>query len=213
MIQAVVFDVGGVLVRTEDPLPRQHLERRLGLSAGEAEYLVFNGEMGRAAQMGEITTEALWQWLQAHLNLDDEGLRQFQADFFGGDRLDHAMMQYIRQLRPHYHTAIISNYKDDLHHFLQEEHAIADAFDLIVGSAYEKIMKPDARIFQRTLERLGVSSEESVFIDDFPHNVAGARAVGMHAIHFTPQINLWAELEKLGVSVQQGSGAESNSGA
>lgn len=199
MIKAVIFDVGGVLVRTVDPSPRAALERRLGLSPGEAETIVFNSTMGTAAQLGQITSADLWQWVASHLALDDHALVQFQQDFFGGDRLDTALIERIRRLRPRYRTAIISNYKDDLHCFLKEEHAIADVFDLIVGSAYEKVMKPDAAIFERTLERLTCRPEETIFVDDFPHNVEGARAVGMHAIHFTPQIDLWAELQRFGI--------------
>ena len=78
---------------------------------------------------------------------------------------------------------------------------MADAFDLIVSSAGEQVMKPDAAIFERTLERLEVAPYEAVFIDDFAHNVAAARAAGLAAIHFIPGIDLPAELEKLGVFV------------
>jgi glucose-1-phosphatase len=194
MIKAVIFDVGGVLLRTEEPAIRRSLEERLNLSAGEAEYLVFNSEMGRAAQMGQITSRALWQWVQSHLNLDEGELAQFKAEFFGGDRLDTALIAAIRGLRPRYQTAIISNYMDELNDLLHKTHRIADAFDLIVGSSYEKIMKPDPIIFQRTLERLNCRPEESIFIDDFPHNVEGARAVGMHAIHFIPGIDVMEEI-------------------
>jgi beta-phosphoglucomutase-like phosphatase (HAD superfamily) len=49
MIQAVIFDVGGVLLRTEDRAPRQAWEARLGLEPGGAEALVFNSEMGQKA--------------------------------------------------------------------------------------------------------------------------------------------------------------------
>lgn len=199
MIKAVIFDVGGVLVRTVDPAPRQILEERLGLAPGQAEYIVFNSEMGQAAQLGEITSADLWHWVQTHLGLDEAGLRRFQRAFFAGDRLDTGLMALIRGLRPRYQTAIISNYKDDLNRFLSEEHAIADDFDLIVGSAYEQVMKPDPAIFERTLQRLGRRPEEAIFIDDFAHNVDGARSVGMSAIHFTAQIDLRAELERHGI--------------
>jgi putative hydrolase of the HAD superfamily len=42
--------------------------------------------------------------------------------------------------------------------------------------------KPNPQIFASTLEQLGVSPDESVFLDDAPGNVAVARALGMHAI-------------------------------
>ena len=200
MISAVIFDVGGVLVRTEDAGRRRMIEQRLGLQAGEAEELVFNQEMGRAAQLGQITTEQLWNWLKNHLQLDDAGLIEFRREFYGGDRLDTALVDYIRSLRPGYQTAIISNASDNLLDTLTSTYPIVDAFDLVVGSAYEGVMKPDAIIFERTLDRLGRQPGETVFIDDFSHNVEGARAVGMNAIHYRPGTDLMMVLASLGVS-------------
>ena len=203
MIKAIIFDVGGVLVRTTDRTSRTSLEQRVGLQPGESEIIVFNGEMGIKAQQGAITTVELWRWIQQHLRLNDEELETFRRDFFGGDRLDTALVDHIRRLKQRYQTAIISNATDNLRETLTINYPMADAFDLIVGSAYEKVMKPAPVIFERTLARLGRKPNEAVFVDDFAHNIEGARAVGLHAIHFTPQTDLMAELAKLGVTLAE----------
>lgn len=202
-IHAVIFDVGGVLVRTENRTPRLALEALLDLPPGAAEQLVFNGPMGLQAQRGAISAQALWAWVQAELGLDEEGLADFRQVFFAGDRLDTALVDAIRRLRPRYQTAIISNAMDDLLEVVTDRYPMADAFDLIVGSAYERVMKPDPAIFLRTLERLGRAPHEAVFIDDFSHNVEGARDVGMAAIHYTPGVDLMAELARLGVGSRE----------
>ena len=49
MIKAVIFDVGGVLIRTVDRRGRDALEARLGLAHGESEQIVFNSEPGQKA--------------------------------------------------------------------------------------------------------------------------------------------------------------------
>ncbi len=201
MIKSVIFDVGGVLIRTEDPQPRRHLEERLGLAAGQAEFIVFNSERGRAAQLGQIPSTQLWAGVQDELGLGEEELRQFQHEFFGGDVLDRSLIDFVRRLRSRYSTAIISNYMDELPRLLHDIHAVDDAFDLIVVSSLEKIMKPDPIIFERTLERLKLRPEEAIFIDDFAHNIEGARAVGMKAIHFGPQTDLKAALAMEGVVI------------
>ncbi|AJI08763.1 MULTISPECIES: HAD family hydrolase [Bacillus] len=55
--------------------------------------------------------------------------------------------------------------------------------DTILVSEQEGIKKPQAEIFMRALERLGVTPEESVYIGDHPENdVIGARNAGMNAI-------------------------------
>jgi putative hydrolase of the HAD superfamily len=60
---------------------------------------------------------------------------------------------------------------------------LSPAFDAILISDAEGIVKPDGRIFHRALERLDTSSAHAVFVGDNPEvDVAGARAAGMRAI-------------------------------
>ncbi len=188
-IKAVIFDVGGVLIRTHDWSGRQRWEAQLGLHPGGADAIVFNSEVGQSAQRGELTDAELWHWIGEELRLGND-LETFRHDFWAGDSLDENLVQFIRNLRPTYQTAIISNATDALLTNVTDLYPMADAFDLIVGSAYEKTMKPDAPIYERTLERLGREPGEVVFVDDAPANIAAARALGWNAIHFTPDTDV-----------------------
>jgi len=199
MIKAVIFDFGGVILRTHDWSGRRHWEQRLGLPKDGAEQLVFNSQMGRQAQHGRITTDDLWQWVGQQGGLSAAELARFRQDFWAGDVLDKELVALIRRLRPSYQTALISNAFDDLRDVLTNEFAIADAFDVIVISAEEGIMKPDPRLYQIALDRLGCQSEETLFIDDSAHNIEGARDIGMHTIHFKPELDLEAALKQAGV--------------
>lgn len=201
MIQAVIFDVGGVLLRTEDRQPRQQWEARLGLPPGGAEALVFNSAMGQKAQRGEISEPELWRWIGDELDLLPNERAAFRTGFWSGDVLDRQLVAYIRQLKTRYQTAVLSNYASNLRPELTTQFGIADAFDEIIISCEEGITKPDPEIFHRALARLGRTPEEAVFIDDFLHNVHAAQAVGLSAIHFQLGINLPAALQQLGVSL------------
>jgi epoxide hydrolase-like predicted phosphatase len=200
MIQTVIFDVGGVLLRTKDRSYRRRWEEKLGLADWAADEIVFNSDSGLKAQLGLVTEEAHWQWVGQHLGLSPTDLVQFRHDFWAGDRLDGQLVAYIRRLHGPYQTAIISNAMDGLRHTLTHTYPIAEFFDLIVISAEEQVMKPEAAIYERTLERLERRPSETLFIDDFVENVHAARAVGMHAIHFRPSMNLPAELEAAGIT-------------
>lgn len=200
MIKAIIFDVGGVMLRTESRDPRNAIEARHNLAPGESEIYVFNGEVGQKAQRGEVTIHALWQSIKDKLSLTDAELAQFKADFWGGDRMDYAMIDFIRSLQKNYKTAIISNAFDDLQDALHNDYQVTDAFDFITVSAIEGVMKPDAQIFESCLKRLQVAPEEAVFIDDFQHNIAGAAAVGIHGIHYTAGMDLAKALAELGVT-------------
>jgi epoxide hydrolase-like predicted phosphatase len=58
-----------------------------------------------------------------------------------------------------------------------------EIFDLVVDSSEEGVRKPDRRIFELALARLGdVPPARAIFLDDAPGNVAAATVLGMHAI-------------------------------
>ena len=88
MIKAIIFDIGGVLIRTEDKAPRAALEVRLGLPPGAAEQIVLNSEMGRKAQLGQHSATEQWAWVQQHLGLSAAELEIFRTEFWAGDRID-----------------------------------------------------------------------------------------------------------------------------
>jgi 2-haloacid dehalogenase len=76
---------------------------------------------------------------------------------------------------------------------------LAEVFGVTVVSGEEGIVKPDPRIFHLLCRRAGVAPEDCVFIDDFPPNVEGARAVGMEGILFTAPEALRAALAERGL--------------
>jgi len=87
-IRAVIWDIGGVLVRTEDWEPRRRLAESLGLTRDDLEYLVFGGEMGQKAQMGSIRAQELLEYVCREVHYPVEETRRFEEAFFAGDRLD-----------------------------------------------------------------------------------------------------------------------------
>jgi len=196
-ITTVIWDVGGVLVRTEDGSPRQQLADRLKLERMELEELVFGGLSGDKAQLGQISTEEHWKNVLHRLNLQDEALEEFQRIFWAGDRIDFELVDYIRSLRKQYKTGLLSNAFSDLREVLTSTWKIADAFDQMVISAEEGLVKPNPSIYRLALDRLEVEAGQAVFIDDMPVNVEAARQVGMYAIQFKHPEQARLELEKL----------------
>lgn len=196
-IRAVIWDLGGVLVRTEDWSPRRRWEARLGLEPGGLSRLVFEGEAGRQAALGQASAEEVWRWVGERLGLTGAEVERLRRDFWSGDRVDESLVDYIRSLRPAYRTALLSNAWPDLRHFVEKVWRIDDAFDVVVISAEVGMVKPDPGIYHLTLARLGVEPGEAVFIDDFEANVAAARDLGLHAIRFRRPAQARAELEAL----------------
>ncbi len=197
-IKAVIFDYGGVLMRTESQESRERVARQADLSPARLYHLVFDSEDSRLAQLGLLSPEARWARIGHALGMNTpEEVLALRHDMFGGDVLGIELVNDIRRLRRRYKTALLSNSSIRLVTVLRDELHIDDCFDAIVISAQVRLMKPDPAIYHLTLDRLQVAAHEAVFVDDAPQNVQAAAALGMRAIRFTTREALLAELRPL----------------
>ena len=183
-LKAVIFDLGGVLLRTQNPEPRARWERDLGLRPGELSEVVFNGEAGLAAQLGQIDDDELWERVQERLGLSATRRDALRSDFVSGDRLDDDLVAYIDRLRLTYSVGLLSNASLGLRPMLADPLRLTPHFDHITISAEEGMMKPDSRLYRVSLTRAGAAPADALFVDDFIANVKTARELGMQAVHF-----------------------------
>ena len=196
-IQAVFWDLGGVIIRTEDRTRRAVWEARLGLPPRELDQIVFAGEMGRKAAVGQAGAEDVWTWVAQRLGLDREQRESLRQDFWRGEDLDLELVKFIRRLRPTYRTGMISNAWPEIREQIEHEWRIADAFDKLIISAEVGLAKPDPRIYQLALEGLGVQASQAIFVDDFIENLEAASALGMHPVHFKNRTQAQQQVESL----------------
>lgn len=124
---------------------------------------------------------------------------EVQAQMYGALTVNPEVVSYITELRTQYKLGLCSNAARDIFDrvITLGNLRLVDLFDEVVVSGDIKIAKPDPRIFMHTLEVLGVSPEEAVFIDDNPKNVEAARSLGIHGILFTGAQDLRKQLELL----------------
>lgn len=194
-IKALIFDFGGVLIRTESQEPRKRLAKRLGLSPEELYAIIFDGEATRLAELGRISSQERWERAAEALGLNSaEECLAVIREFFSGDVLDTELVERIRRWRARYKIALLSNFSDRLLDFVENELGMDDCFDAIIVSALVGVRKPDPAIYRLALDRLQVAPHEAVLIDDMRANVEGAASIGMHAIQFTTRDALLAEL-------------------
>jgi epoxide hydrolase-like predicted phosphatase len=199
--RAVIWDMGGVLVRNLAAEPRQRLADAHGISEKQLEDLVFHNPVADQASEGAVPVEAVWEYVRADLHLDPGQLPGFMAAFWSSDRVDEELIDFIQSLRRHYKIGLLSNaFPDARQSLLTRFPRLPSVFDESIFSAEVKMVKPDPRIYYLILGRLGVAPEETVFVDDFSVNVEAARALGMTAIHFrtSPQARQ-AVLEALSI--------------
>jgi epoxide hydrolase-like predicted phosphatase len=196
-MHAIIWDLGGVILRTEDFNYREKWEKRLGMDTWGLANLIFGSEASKLASAGKASIDDIWIAIQEKLGLNDEEMDQLKVDFFAGDYMDESLLSFIRRLKNSYKMGLITNAWPDVRYWLEKKWNIADIFDHIVISAEVGLLKPDPEIYFLSLQGLDVKPGEAIFIDDFKENVEGARAVGMQAIQFQDPAKVIVELKEI----------------
>jgi epoxide hydrolase-like predicted phosphatase len=107
------------------------------------------------------------------------------------------MIGYMRELRARgYKLAICTNNVREWEQLWRAKLPVDEIFDVVVDSAFVGTRKPERRIYEMTLERLGVSAEAALLIDDIELNCDAARELGIEAIWFRSNEQTIAEVEE-----------------
>ena len=89
--------------------------------------------------------------------------------------------ELLASLRPRFRLAALSN-SNELHwERNREEIGVTALFEVAISSHQVGFLKPDRRIYEEALRRLGVAPEAVMFFDDVRANVDAASALGMRA--------------------------------
>ncbi|HUB04404.1 MAG TPA: HAD family phosphatase [Solirubrobacteraceae bacterium] len=192
-VRAVISDFGGVLT---SPM----LESFAGLMQSSGISLESVGTaMATIAERsgsnplfdletGRVSEAAFFAALEDELSAAGGGtvtLDGFGERYFRELRPNEPMIEYMRELRGRGHKmAICTNNIREWEAHWRAMLPVDEIFDVVVDSAFVGSRKPDPRIYEITLERLGVVPEEAVFVDDVELNCEGARELGITAIRF-----------------------------
>lgn len=198
-IKSVVFDMGGVLVRTEDQTGRRQLEERFGLAEFDIDGMVFNSEEATASTIGQLEADAVWQAVGERLGLSQTELPEFINLFWQGDRFDQSLFDFLVSLKPDYITGILSNWWKGAREAFSRRYGIVEGVnvDHVLISAEFGLAKPDPAIYHQLRDTVGVEFYEILFVDDFSKNIAAAKALGINTIHFRTGINLINQIKSM----------------
>ena len=91
----------------------------------------------------------------------------------------------------------LTNWSDEKFHLVNQKFPFFDLFEDILVSGAVNLAKPDPRIFELLLEKIGYSAFECIFIDDSLVNINSARKMGFMTILYESSEQMVAELENL----------------
>jgi putative hydrolase of the HAD superfamily len=202
-LRAVVSDFGGVLTtplfaafaafQDEVRISPENLGKamRVGLAEGE-DLPLFRLERGEISEDEFI--ERLEDGLESILGHRPH-LHHFRQKFWGALHPNEEMIALMHELKASgLKMAMLTNNVREWEPLWRSMLPVDEIFEEIVDSAFVGCRKPEAQIYELTLERIGIPAEACLFIDDLEPNVEGAEAAGMSAVHFRDNEQAIAEI-------------------
>jgi FMN phosphatase YigB (HAD superfamily) len=197
-IKAIIFDMGGVILRTCDETPRKELAEELGVSLDWLKLEIFFSDSAIRSEEGYLDKYEHWKIILNKFGIPDAGNpKKYDEKFWSGDYLDNSLVQYFAELKNKYKLGLISNAFKGARDWIESHYQFMQYFDYSVFSYEIHLRKPDTKIFHHVCHELGVQPEQSVFVDDMLVNVEGARAAGLFAVHYQDKDQLEIELSKI----------------
>ncbi len=182
--KAVIFDMGGVFLRTKSLAGRQKLAEQYGKTIEELSQLVFFSPMSIASEKGQLSREEFWKQLMPFIGTTEKEKDFFEEEFFSGDEEDKELIQFTRTLRPQYKLGMLSNAFAETREWIEERYTFLELFDTALFSYEVSMRKPEEPFFQLILEKLQVAPHETLFVDDFLENIIGAQKIGMQTVWY-----------------------------
>lgn len=188
MIKNIIFDIGGVLVDFE---PERTL-KEMGLSQSEVDIIARFTALGphwKELDRGVMKKEDVFELMisevpQEYKNnarkfLYEETLKTVKSRNYSKN--------WLAELKAKgFNIYLLTNYPE----WMFNEHwknvfTFTDSVDGKIVSGKEKVIKPDAEIYNLILNTYSLKAEESIFIDDRLENIEAANKIGIHGIQFT----------------------------
>jgi len=200
-IKAVTFDYGGVIVGTPSSDFNARICAIIGISEDKflEEYFKINHRLNKEG----ITLKQLFTDLLIILGKEDrqdEVMAALENSFLKDKTINEPVLNLIKKLKSSgYKTAILSN--NTVENAKNMRTQLSDYFDAILVSMEIGAQKPEPAAFEQLFTALGVSPEETVFIDDSTKSLSTAIEIGYHPILFRSFEDLHSQLIKLGVTI------------
>lgn len=173
-MKAIVLDMYGVIVKQtgDDFVP--YVQRTFPDLKPEEIYTPWF-----KADVGELTSLEVWEAIGFQGYVE-----KIEKEYLDTIELNDYFLDFITAIRKQYKLVIISNDSSRWSKYLREKFDIIKFFDVISISGDLKIQKPDERIFQLTIDKLGCNAKDCFYVDDREGNLEAASRLGMNTVLF-----------------------------
>ncbi len=201
MIEALLFDLGKVLVDFDFELGMRRFAAKTSLTREEFERVLWDKHWIRRYECGEISTAEYHQHLRDRGDLQmalDEFEQAWTAVFLPELILPELLLADLKQRYP---LILVSNINEAHAAFIAREYSVFDHFGHRILSHEVGSLKPDTRIYEEAIRVSGKAPESLFFTDDREENIEAALRMGIRAHLFRSPSALLAALREHGVEV------------
>jgi putative hydrolase of the HAD superfamily len=192
-IEAIVSDFGGVLttpllssfmaVQDEIGISPESLGKAMRtITEEDGENPLYALERGEVSEVDFLAR--LGDGLEPLLG-HRPALHRFRETYFEALHPNEPMIELMRELKASgRRMAMLTNNVREWEPLWRSMLPVDEIFETVVDSGFVGCRKPESRIYELTLERVGQPAESCLFVDDVLVNCEGAREAGLHAVHF-----------------------------
>ena len=192
MINAVIFDWGGVLAPADTPIAAQKLSEKYGLDVNNLKEKIakYEKECSNSKDYSSFLKK-----MYDEFKVSQEDLIQALVDIPVSKGLITA-----RKLKGKAKLCILSNQMQFKSDFIRKNNDLS-FFDHIFFSSEIGIQKPSPKAFKLVLEEINEVAQDCLFIDDKEENIRTAQDLGMKTIHCFNEAQLHIGLRSLGFNI------------
>lgn len=196
MIQAIIFDLGRVIVPFDFRRGYARISALTGIPATEVPERIRPTGLVDQFESGQIEPHEFVRRISAVLDLhcSYETFCDIWSSIFLPDTL--VPESLLRAIAARYRMVLLSNTNAIHFAMIREKYPLLKHFHALVLSHEVGAMKPSPAIYARAVEAAGCLPEECFFTDDIPEYVEGARLFGIDAVQFESVAQIEAELRK-----------------
>ena len=206
-IKNIIFDLGGVLINLDYDKTAVAF-KKLGVENFDDLYTQFNAnELFEDIETGKISDQDFYATISKYCS---PGTTQQQMETaWNAMLLDIPLrrLQILQQLQLHFDMFLLSNtneiHEEAFNEILRSQcgfKSMGVFFDKVYYSHRVGMRKPDKEIFQLILDQNSLNPEKTLFIDDSPQHIEGAKKVGLHTLLMTEKpANLESFLKSNGI--------------
>lgn len=185
MIKNIIFDLGNVVIQN----PNIDIVNEFFIDKKDAQIFndyIFKSEYWKMMDLGNMTNKEVADNIIKNKLIDVnnyEEIQNFMMSWFNKCKINEDVINIGKALKSNgYNIYILSNMAISTYEYFKEKYDFFSIVDGTIISAYEKVKKPDKKIFEILLSRYKLNAEECLLIDDDDTNktLEVANSFGIH---------------------------------